>query len=51
VAERWREEINLAPVPVERGEVPVSASFGVAVFLAPGVVDGATLVRAADAAL
>lgn len=51
VAERIRERIRTGPVPVGEEEVPVTASFGVAIHQ-PGSGCGAEeLIRAADAAL
>jgi len=51
VAERLRREIAHTVVPLEGQKVGVTASFGVAVFPASGVVDAVALVRQADEAL
>jgi diguanylate cyclase (GGDEF)-like protein len=51
VAERLRAQLADLPVPLGARQVPVTASFGVAVFPGPGVANAADLLRQADAAL
>lgn len=50
-AERIRKSVESAPVRTIEGEIPVTASFGVAVNDASRVQDPNELLRAADAAL
>ena len=51
VAERIREKIAGAKINVDGNPIAITASFGVASFPAPGVVDLNDLLKAADKAL
>lgn len=51
VAERLRRHIAARPVPTTAGELPITASFGVAYLPMPGVTTPDKLVEVADQAL